>query len=75
MSAQIGSYWTNFAKTGNPNGASLPQWPEYKPEEFQVMHLAATSQAKIDNQREDYLALEKAQTTRQPSGPAAGHIK
>jgi para-nitrobenzyl esterase len=23
------SYWTNFAKTGNPNGANLPNWPEF----------------------------------------------
>lgn len=24
------NYWTNFAKTGNPNGAALPEWPEYQ---------------------------------------------
>ena len=23
------SYWTNFAKRGNPNGEGLPNWPEY----------------------------------------------
>jgi para-nitrobenzyl esterase len=27
----MSSYWTNFAKTGNPNGSGLPQWLSYKP--------------------------------------------
>jgi len=29
LSDAITSYWVNFAKTGNPNGESLPQWPAY----------------------------------------------
>jgi para-nitrobenzyl esterase len=26
---QIETYWTNFAKSGNPNAGNLPNWPEF----------------------------------------------
>ena len=25
----MGAYWTNFAKTSNPNGKGLPVWPAW----------------------------------------------
>ncbi len=31
VSRMVQSYWVNFAKTGNPNGAGLPVWPRYDP--------------------------------------------
>lgn len=29
LADQISGAWINFAKTGNPNHASLPYWPEF----------------------------------------------
>jgi para-nitrobenzyl esterase len=31
VSRMAQSYWVNFARTGDPNGAGLPDWPHYDP--------------------------------------------
>ena len=53
------TYWTNFAKTGNPNGPGLPHWPAYsRDHKYQVMHLNANSHAAPDVYRARYEFLD-----------------
>jgi len=59
LSDEIMSYWSNFARAGDPNGPGLPPWPRLSGKDgFQVMHLDETSRAAPDSLRPRYEALD-----------------
>ena len=60
LSDLTSTYWSNFAKNGDPNGAGLPEWPAYNSQDhYAVMHLDATSHAAPDDHRGRYEYLNK----------------
>ncbi len=60
LSLLMQTYWTNFAKTGNPNADDLPKWPQYEAADgWRVMHLSPTPSARPDVHRDRYLFLQK----------------
>ena len=55
VSELMASYWTNFARNGDPNGPGLPAWPQYRQEDGNpVMHLATPAVAAPDTQQARY---------------------
>jgi para-nitrobenzyl esterase len=58
------TYWTNFARSGDPNGAGLPKWPGYgKAGGYPVLHLDETTAAAADSRRGRYEALDAFMAT------------
>jgi para-nitrobenzyl esterase len=59
VSEQMAEYWTNFAKTGNPNGKGVPHWPPYT-DGRRLMHLNSAPKVTVDDHRDRYEFLDSS---------------
>jgi para-nitrobenzyl esterase len=57
LSDAITTYWTNFARTGDPSGPGLAKWPRFD-EGGRVLHLDETIHDAADPLRPRYEAIE-----------------
>ena len=58
LSEQMMDYWTNFAKTGDPNGPGLPEWPRFD-KDGEILHLDSEITGGPDTTRPRYEFLLK----------------
>jgi para-nitrobenzyl esterase len=54
----VSSMWTNFVKTGSPNGAGLPEWPAFDTKSEMLMNFGDTPKTQAAPYREalDFIA-------------------
>jgi para-nitrobenzyl esterase len=63
LSDLVMTYWTNFARSGDPNGPTVPAWPRYDGADSDpVLHLDAEVRSAPDANRARYELLDRVTT-------------
>jgi para-nitrobenzyl esterase len=57
-------YWTQFAKTGDPNGGGLPPWPIYDPKSDQVLEIGRRVKLRPTPHADRFAVFERSLNSR-----------
>jgi para-nitrobenzyl esterase len=66
LAQKMNQYWINFAKTGNPNGTGLPNWPAYNKQNQDMLDVELDGKiiSKPDPRKTRFDVIEKAMKKR-----------
>jgi para-nitrobenzyl esterase len=59
LSELMSTYWINFAKSGDPNGAGLPAWPAFTEKDQKAMFFDDSSSARAAPNMDKLMALDR----------------
>jgi len=59
LSETVADYWVNFARTGNPNGPGLPNWPTYNADTDVVQILDANVESAVHPRKAELDRMER----------------
>ena len=68
-------YWTNFAKTGDPNGEGLPPWPAYATDTDLALEIAAEPKVVAELRKAKLDIMDRFYAAQRASGGEAGEAQ
>ena len=71
LSRAMAGAWVQFAKTGKPNGASLPEWPAYSAPDYRLLEYGSeiTIRSNADRAGVDFFQQIIETMRRAPASP------